>query len=535
MNRIAHCASRARGMGHWGADGCGSGRVLGVWWALQALLLAAVLLAPAECGDAEEGGARAPMIVVVKDGDSLRKLREMCQLGTPGDKAGPGFFAGVTKHCILTAGPCRHVFTSSIKGVSGDFTPAELQIIEECMRGGIKYIEADGEVNKKEDLVFGTYDRPEPTPEDLVQMRRQILQDGAMREGRNVLAFGDPKDFLGQEVDEASLSETVNSWGTKVQHVHTALWNLDRVDQRELPLDGEYRYGADNVVGTGKGVSVFLLDSGIRSSHEEFRNWGEGGARAYYGWDFVDDDDESEDCDGHGTHVASTAVGRMVGIAKQADVVAVRVLDCQGTGNISTTIAGLDWVAQHGRRPGVVGLSLGVTIGKWSRTLEDTVRALINDHGFSVVVASGNSAVDSCYVAPANVAETITVAGHNLENKFEHTSQGDVEGIYRWSNTGPCIDLFAPAVDIFGACGGKGRCREVTDDAYTWASGTSMAVPHVAGVAAVYLGEHPDASPAEVKDAIIAHTTREKIGSDLMKPNTPNRLLYSRVFEQTWV
>lgn len=119
--------------------------------------------------------------------------------------------------------------------------------------------------------------------------------------------------------------------------------------------------------------------------------------------------------------------------------------------------AGLDWVANNYETPGVVALSLGVSIGWWSETLEQAVKSLVNDHGLTVVVASGNSGVDSCFIAPANVPETITVAASNLKTKFGETAAGDIEGIYKWSNTGSCVDVFAPGVDIYAACGGIGE------------------------------------------------------------------------------
>ena len=248
-------------------------------------------------------------------------------------------------------------------------------------------------------------------------------------------------------------------------------------------------------------------------------------------FDFVNEDAVAEDCDGHGTHVASTAVGRSVGIAKQANVIGVRVLDCEGSGNISTTVAGLDWVAANYEKPAVVALSLGVSVGRWSQSLEDSVTTLINDHDIAVVVASGNSAVDSCFIAPANVPETITVAASDLETKFDGTQETDVETVYRWSNTGKCVDIFAPGVDIYAACGGAHRCEELSDNAYAWASGTSMAVPHVAGVAALYLGDFPRMRPSELKSELITKSTRDKIGGSLLREETPNRLLYSRGME----
>lgn len=159
----------------------------------------------------------------------------------------------------------------------------------------------------------------------------------------SVNTAGDEADSSVQvsKMDAADLAQLVSNPGKKSQRLHVALWNLDRIDQRELPLDKTYHYGTSKTVGTGNGVTIYVVDSGIRPSHREFKDWSGDGSRARYGYDFVDEDPISEDCDGHGTHVASTSIGRSVGVAKQAKVVAVRVLDCGGSGNISTTVAGV--------------------------------------------------------------------------------------------------------------------------------------------------------------------------------------------------
>ena len=317
------------------------------------------------------------------------------------------------------------------------------------------------------------------------------------------------------------------------QNLHSALWNLDRIDQRSLPLDGQFSYAETD---GGAGVTVYVIDSGLYRDHQEFAPWDGGVPRASWGYDFVDDDHEPEDCDGHGTHIASTAVGRTVGVAKHAQVVGVRVLDCAGSGSISDVVAALDWVSRN-KRPGpaVVTLSLGVALGQWSRSLEDSVRSLVNDLGVLVVVASGNSAVDSCFVAPGNVEETLTVAASDLGAKFSPADQvpgaeGAREGLYRWSNTGACVDLFAPGVDIYAACGGGGRCQgNVTPTSYAWASGTSMAVPLVTGVAANYLSSHPGARPERVKEIILGSASEGLLESPHLLPESPNRILYSKV------
>lgn len=269
----------------------------------------------------------------------------------------------------------------------------------------------------------------------------------------------------------------------------------------------------------------------------------------------------ANDCDGHGTHVAGTAAGLQVGIAKDASIVSVRMLDCSGSGTISNTVAALDWVAANAKKPAVVTLSLGIQVGSWSRVLEDAVRSLVTNHGVIVVVASGNSAVDACNVAPANVPEAITVAatavdpqpgqspnqsGQNSSNSNDSnnnttldsqsgtnvdTSAGmtPMEPIYRWSNTGPCVDLFAPGVDVYSACGGASRCAVVDNSSYTYASGTSMAVPLVAGVAALYLEQAPLATPQVVAAAVTGEATLGVIDPLEFQQGTPNRLVFSKL------
>ncbi|GLC36543.1 hypothetical protein PLESTM_000458300 [Pleodorina starrii] len=336
--------------------------------------------------------------------------------------------------------------------------------------------------------------------------------------------------------------------GIKLDPVDRALWNLDRIDQRALPLDGVYRFGSAALRGTGQGVTIYSVDSGIYADHNEFRPWPDTaaaaaaaeeeedgevkrrrGSRAAYGYDFVEGDDVAADCDGHGTHVASSAVGRSVGVARGSRIVAVRVLDCSGSGTIADTVAGLDWVARNAQLPAVAMMSLGVPAGSWSTVLSDSVQSLVRKHGIVVVVASGNSAVDSCTVVPANVPEALTVAASNLENKFGPGSRGGREAMYQWANTGACVDLFAPGVEIFGACGGGDRCSAVTPKSYTWASGTSMAAPLVAGVAALYLEAHPQARPEEVVAALLVGASENVVRDERMLPGTPNRLLFSRL------
>ncbi|KAK9868494.1 hypothetical protein WJX84_000258 [Apatococcus fuscideae] len=340
---------------------------------------------------------------------------------------------------------------------------------------------------------------------------------------------GQPQRLRGlANVINISSSASLFVAGVKSQTLHTAQWGLDRIDQRNLPLDGIHKFGTSNSTGTGRGVTIYTLDSGVRKTHQEFMLWNSGDTRASYGTDFVNNSNSAADCEGHGTHVASTAVGRAVGVAKEARIVAVRVLDCAGSGSVSSVVAGLDWVATNAQLPAVVTLSLGITKGSNSQALEQAVTSLIQNFNVTVVAASGNTDGDSCQEAPADVRSSIAVGASDLTFKFnasEGTQTGN-EPIYPYSNTGACLDIFAPGVNILAACGSANRCDTLNDTAYAWASGTSMAVPHVAGVAAVYLSNNPTATPDQVKAAIIQASTPDVLDSDSFWPGTPNRLLY---------
>ncbi|MDR7381284.1 S8 family peptidase [Promicromonospora iranensis] len=249
-------------------------------------------------------------------------------------------------------------------------------------------------------------------------------------------------------------------------------WGLDRIDQAELPLDDSYTYG-----NSGTGVKAYIIDTGILTTHEDF------GGRAVSGIDTVDGDDDATDCAGHGTHVAGTVGGSEHGVAKDVSLVAVRVLDCAGSGSFDGVIAGIDWVAaDHAAgEPAVANMSLG---GGFSQAVNDAVSAAVAD-GVTFALAAGNdSAADACDGSPSSTAEAITVGA---------TEDTDARAAY--SNIGTCVDIFAPGSGITSAWS--------TDDTATnTISGTSMATPHVAGAAALVLGGTPAATPAEVGDAL---------------------------------
>ncbi|MFI0964852.1 S8 family peptidase [Streptomyces sp. NPDC021080] len=269
-------------------------------------------------------------------------------------------------------------------------------------------------------------------------------------------------------------------------------WGLDRIDQRGRPLDGRYTAPAS----AGAGVTVYVIDTGIRITHRDF------GGRASYGWDFVDNDRTAEDGNGHGTHVAGTIAGTAYGVAKKARVVAVRVLDDRGAGSTAQVIAGIDWVTRHARKPAVANLSLG---GYANDRLDAAVRNSIAS-GVTYTVAAGNSGLPASLYSPARVAQALTVGA---------TDRSDARAGF--SDTGPALDLFAPGVDITST-------SYTGDTARATCSGTSMASPHAAGAAALYLADRPRAAPAQVVKALVGQAVPGKVSD--AGPGSPNRLLH---------
>lgn len=267
-----------------------------------------------------------------------------------------------------------------------------------------------------------------------------------------------------------------------------ATWNLDRLDQKDLPLNGKFSF-ADAKTN----VNVYVIDTGIYASHPEFQG------RAVNGFNSLTKGKDSNDCNGHGTHVAGIIGSATYGVAKKAKLFGVKVLDCYGSGRLSDVIAGVEWVTANHVKPAVANMSLG---GGISQALDQAVQNSIN-RGVTYVVAAGNNGGLACNGSPARVKSAITVGS---SNKYDERSD--------FSNYGTCVDLFAPGEEILSTW--IQNSTEVLD-------GTSMASPHVAGAAAVYLAQNPKATPDQVAQKIVTGAAKNKISNS--GRGSPNLLL----------
>ena len=306
--------------------------------------------------------------------------------------------------------------------------------------------------------------------------------------------------FLAEDVGRAALRRLQND--PRVDYVEqdqvmtasatqsNATWGLDRIDQRKRPLNGSYVYNT-----TAPSVTAYVVDTGIRSDHSEF------GGRVIGGVTAINDGRGSEDCNGHGTHVAGTLGGKTYGVAKGAKLFAVRVLDCGGSGSNSGVIAGVDWITYNHRKPAVANMSLG---GGTSQALDDAVRNSISA-GVTYAVAAGNENQNACNSSPARVSSALTVAS---------TTRSDSRSSF--SNYGSCVDMFAPGQGITAAW-------YTSSTATNTISGTSMATPHLAGAAALYLQRSQGASPSSVASNLIQASTKYVVSGG---NGSPNRLLY---------
>ncbi|HEX8706313.1 MAG TPA: S8 family peptidase [Myxococcaceae bacterium] len=291
-----------------------------------------------------------------------------------------------------------------------------------------------------------------------------------------------------EQVAYVQQNQVVNA----IQAQADAPWGLDRIDQRDLPLNKAFNYP-----GQGKGVNAYIIDTGIHISHSDF------GGRASVGHDAINDGKNGADCNGHGTHVASTVGGSTYGVAKNAKLYAVRVLSCSGSGSTAGVIAGVDWVTNNHQKPAVANMSLG---GGADRAMDDAVRRSVAA-GVTYVLAAGNENANACGASPARTPEAITVGA---------TTNTDSRATF--SNFGECVDIFAPGHNITAAWYTSNTDTKTI-------SGTSMASPHVAGVVALYLERNPNASPNDVVKALTDNSTPGKVSSPGVC--SPNKLAFT--------
>ncbi|ADV68211.1 S8 family peptidase [Deinococcus maricopensis] len=280
-------------------------------------------------------------------------------------------------------------------------------------------------------------------------------------------------------------------------------WGLDRIDQRNLPLNSSYTYSS-----TGSGVTAYIIDTGINTTHSDF------GGRASWGTNTTGDG-QNTDCEGHGTHVAGTVGSTTYGVAKGVKLVAVKVLGCDGSGTDAGVIAGIDWVAKNHSGPSVANMSLG----GGASTADDNAIANLYNSGVLPVVAAGNEDQNACNVSPARAPQAVTVgATMKTDRRPDVTNWGRTpDGSAQGSNYGSCLDLFAPGDNILSTYIGSNTATATE-------GGTSMASPHVAGAAALILGQNPTYTPAQITSALLNNATTGVVTN--AGTGSPNKLLY---------
>lgn len=291
---------------------------------------------------------------------------------------------------------------------------------------------------------------------------------------------------------------------SSVQQNNPPSWGLDRIDQASLPLDDKY-YSPD---WQGEGANIYIMDSGINANHQEFAGRISKDPNQHVWVKSVASD--PWDCNGHGTHVAGTAAGSTVGVAKKATLHSIRVIGCDGRLPESGLLAGMDWVAKYARQPAILNMSLGTTGGR-STAIEKAAKAIVNAN-VMVAVAAGNQGISACNRSPSAEPSVVTVAATRDSDHRWYTSATSA------SNYGSCVDLFAPGVDIVSAAFNN-------NSGYLIGTGTSMASPHVAGAMAIWRVRFPSATASVFQNNLIAyHTTPDKV----LDPGwySPNRLLY---------